>query len=295
MQAGAREGRHVDLLRSLGGRADREDPKDRHLVAFTTDIGRTHEVNQDAGGAWTWLTPDGTPVSLLVVADGVSAGRKSEEASRLAVRLIEERVEPLVTSGATGIEPLLAALVAAAREANGAISERPRESLARADATTVVALVCVNDQGAGMWCGDSRAYKVAGGKVRPLTRDHSWREEVTTSGVMTREQAQRDPRSRMITRWLGPPDQEDPGIETFRFSLQPRESVVLCSDGLFADFPDQVAREDEIAQVIGQRANDPQAAADQLVATALRNGGRDNITAAILTRSGAADSGLQRA
>jgi serine/threonine protein phosphatase PrpC len=278
----------VDLIRSLGGRGERDAPREGHLVAYTTDIGRTHEVNQDAGGAWTWSTPEGVPVSLLVVADGVSAGLKSEEASRLAVRLIEERVEPLVTSGKIDVEPLLAALVAAAREANGAISERPHESLARADATTVVALVCANDHGAGMWCGDSRAYKVSGGKARPLTRDHSWREEVTTSGVMTREQAERDPRSRMITRWLGPPEQDDPGIETFRFRLEPGESVVLCSDGLFADFPDQAAREGEVAQAVTQRTNSPQAAADQLVASALRSGGRDNITVAILSRPGAA-------
>lgn len=274
----------MDLIRSLGGRGGRDDAGEGHLVAYTTDIGRTHEVNQDAGGAWTWLTPAGIPVSLLVVADGVSAGARSEEASRLAVRLIEERVEPLVTSGTVEIEPLLAALVSAAREANGAISERPRESLARADATTIVAIACANDQGAGMWCGDSRAYKIAGGKARALTRDHSWREEVTESGVMTRQQAQGDPRSRMITRWLGPPAREDPGIETFRFGLQPGESVILCSDGLFADFPDQRGREDELAQAGTQRPNNPQAAADQLVASALRHGGHDNITVAILSR-----------
>lgn len=274
----------MDLIRSLGGRGDRDDGGDGHRVAYTTDIGRTHEVNQDAGGAWTWLPPDDIQVSLLVVADGVSAGVRSEEASRLAVRLIEERVEPLVTSGTVEIEPLLAALVAAARDANAAISERPRESLARADATTIVALVCAHDRGAGMWCGDSRAYKVTGGKARALTRDHSWREEVTASGVMTREQAQGDPRSRMITRWLGPPGRDDPGIETFRFGLQPGESVVLCSDGLFADFPDQRGREDDLAQVVTQRLSNPKAAADQLVASALRHGGHDNITVAILSR-----------
>lgn len=274
----------MDLIRNLAGRGDRDDAGDGHRVAYTTDIGRTHEVNQDAGGAWTWPTPGGIPVSLVVVADGVSAGPRSEEASRLVVRLIEERVEPLVTSGTVEIEPLLAALVAAAREASGTISERPRASLARADATTVVAAVCVGDQGAGMWCGDSRAYKVSGGRVRALTRDHSWREEATASGVMTREEAQRDPRSRMITRWLGPPNREDPGIETFRFRLQPRESLVLCSDGLFADFPDQTAREIELAQVIAEQGDKPRAAADQLVASALRKGGHDNITVAIISR-----------
>lgn len=276
----------MDLIRSLGGRGDSGTGED-HLVAYTTDIGRTHEVNQDAGGAWTWVAPGGTPVSLLVVADGVSAGLKSEEASRLVVRLIEERVEPLATSGVVEIDRLLPAMVAAAREANAAISERPRASLARADATTIVAAVCSADQGAGVWCGDSRAYKISNGGARPLTRDHSWREEVTKSGVMTREQAQSDPRSSMITRWLGPPGREDPGIETFRFRLQPGESIVLCSDGLFSDFADHAAREIEIANVISRRAGHPKVAADHLVASALRNGGHDNITVAVLSRAAA--------
>lgn len=272
----------MDLIRNLAGRRDRRDEQDGHLVAFTTDIGTTHEVNQDAGGAWTWISEDGTPVSLLVVADGVSAGSRSEEASRLAVRVLEERIEPL-TAGTVDLEALVAALVSATREANQAIAERPHDSLARADATTIVALVCIGDECGGVWCGDSRAYHIRAGKAEILTRDHSWSEEVTSSGVMTREQASRDPRARMITRWLGPPAQDDPGIETFRFKLQPGESVVLASDGLFTYFTDEHGREDELARVI-ERAGDPRAAADQSVATALRRGGHDNISIAILAR-----------
>src|SRR5579875_2410374 len=32
-----------------------------HDVAFSSLQGRTHRVNQDAGGAWTWVRADGTP------------------------------------------------------------------------------------------------------------------------------------------------------------------------------------------------------------------------------------------
>lgn len=275
----------MDLIKGLAGRRDRQDPSEGHLVAFTTDIGRTHEINQDAGGVWTW-TRDGAPISLLVVADGVSAGSKSEEASRLAVRIIEERVEAQVTSGTLDLDTLLLTLTEAARDANQAIAQRPHSSLARADATTLVAAVCVGGDCGGVWCGDSRAYKIQGERAEALTRDHSWSEEVTASGTMTREQAQQDPRARMITRWLGPPNQEDPGLETFRLTLEPGESLALCSDGLFTYFSDPTGREDELARVIAEHPDNPRGAANQLVATALRRGGRDNISIAILSRRG---------
>ncbi len=275
----------MDLIKSLGGRRERQEREDTHLVAFTTDIGRTHEVNQDAGGAWTWVR-DGVPISLLVVADGVSAGSRSEEASRLAVRIIEERVEAQVISGVTDVDSLLVSLTEATREANRVIAERPYESLARADATTIVAAVCAGGACGGVWCGDSRAYKIEGGRAEVLTRDHSWSEEVTSSGIMTREQARNDPRARMITRWLGPPTQDDPGIETFRAVLEPGESLALCSDGLFTYFSDEQGREDELAGVIDERPLNPGRAASQLVATALRRGGHDNISVAILSRAG---------
>src|SRR5947209_1415716 len=87
-----------------------------HDVAFRTDIGRSHHVNQDAGGAWTWTRQDGVPASLAIVADGVSAGQRSEDASRLVVQMIYDTLAPMLRDGCD-VTSALDALLQATREA----------------------------------------------------------------------------------------------------------------------------------------------------------------------------------
>lgn len=253
-----------------------------HAVAFKTDIGYSHHVNQDAGGAWSWMRSDGSPMSLIAVADGVSAGRHSEGASRLAIEIIYRRMEALFQDPDKGVNALLPALIEASREANHQVAQRPHHSLSSADATTLVTAFCIGAQGAGVWCGDSRVYRFTPGEVVRLTRDHSWAEGVVSHGLMSAEDAARDPRAHMITRWLGPPDQDDPGLETFRFRLAAGDVVLCCTDGLYMYFSPPVSDEEEMQRILWAHQGDLQAGLDELVDTALQRGGRDNITVAAI-------------
>jgi len=255
-----------------------------HAVAFKTDIGHKHHVNQDAGGAWTFLRADGLPASLIIVADGVSAGRSSEGASKLVVDVLEKRLSPLMADPQKNIDALVSALLETAREANVEVAQRPHHSISSADATTLVAAVCVGEEGGGVWCGDSRVYHVSGQNLTRLTRDHSWAEGVVSHGIMSAEDAARDPRAHMITRWLGPPAKEDPGIESFRFNLSPGEIVMCCTDGLYMYFSPPASEEIEMAHTLASFAGNLQAGIDHLVGIALQRGGRDNVTAAAITR-----------
>lgn len=270
--------RPEDLKKSLGV----ADTVGAHTSAFRTDIGHSHSVNQDAGGAWTWIRPDGTPASLIVVADGVSAGRHSEGASKLTVKIIHEGVAPLMEDVTQDVDVLLAKLLETVKVANHQVAQRPHHSVSSADATTIVAALCVRDRGAGVWCGDSRVYRIRDREVVQLTRDHSWAEGVVSHGIMSAEDAARDPRAHMITRWLGPPDQDDPGIEAFRFELEPGAIVMCCTDGLYMYFSAPASNEAEMASVLAQQQDDLQAGIDRLVDIALQRGGRDNITAAAI-------------
>jgi serine/threonine protein phosphatase PrpC len=255
-----------------------------HVVAFRTDIGHKHHVNQDAGGAWTWTRPDGLSASLTIVADGVSAGRSSEGASKLVVDVLEKRLSPLMADPQKNIDALVSALLETAREANIEVAQRPHHSISSADATTLVAALCVGEEGGGVWCGDSRVYHVSGQHLTRLTRDHSWAEGVVSHGIMSAEDAARDPRAHMITRWLGPPAKEDPGIETFRFTLSPGDIVMCCTDGLYMYFAPPASAEIEMAQTLASYAGNLQGGIDHLVEVALQRGGRDNVTAAAISR-----------
>jgi serine/threonine protein phosphatase PrpC len=253
-----------------------------HRIAFKTDIGRSYRVNQDAGGAWTWVRPDGVPVSLLVVADGVSAGRRSEDVSRLVSQFLLDRMRPVLVDPSRTANDLIDVLAELVREANHEVASRPHVSPASADATTLVAAFCVGESGGGVWVGDSRVYRIDDAAVSQLTRDHSWTQGAVSQGIMTVEQAASDPRAHMITRWVGPPDQDDPGVETFSFDLSPGAVILCCSDGLYGYFSSPVSKADEMARIVESHVPDLQAATDHLVDLALERGGHDNITIAAL-------------
>jgi len=252
----------------------------RHAIAFRSDIGLAHRSNQDAGGAWTIQRSDETAASLVAVADGVSAGQHSEEASRLTIETVRERVFPLLQDSNVSIDSMATALLEASRSANLRVARRPHVSLSNADATTLVTVCCIGDEGVGLWCGDSRVYRLTPGNTVRLTRDHSWAEEVVDQGLMSSEEAARDRRAHMITRWLGPPERDDPGIETFRFELPAGAAVMCCTDGLYGYFTSgDGASADEMADRLFAFGTDLQAGVEALVDVALERGGRDNITA----------------
>jgi serine/threonine protein phosphatase PrpC len=254
----------------------------KHEIAWATAIGRAHAVNQDAVGAWTWTRGEAEQASLLVVADGVSAGDRSEEASRAAVDALHTRLEPMLRDPTDRLGSIREALLGTAREVSGVISRRPRVSPDRADATTLVAVACIGGTGVGIWCGDSRVYHVTdAGSVALLTRDHSWAEGVVSSGQMSRVEAASDPRARMITRWLGSHEQHDPGVEIFRFDLHPGDAILCCSDGVSMYFSTPHGSRQELSSVLaaGQELSE---SVQRLMATAAERGGRDDMSVAAL-------------
>ena len=57
----------------------------------------------------------------------------------------------------------------------------------------------------------------------------------------------------------------------------PGERFVLCSDGLSGEL------DDRDIMLLARRHDDPQEAADELVAAAVRAGGRDNVSVVVVT------------
>jgi protein phosphatase len=264
--------------------AAQAQPVSGHQVAFGTDIGHHHPVNQDAGGVWSWTLDDGTPLTLAVVADGVSAGKHSEVASALTVELMRQGIEAHHADAGLDADTLYNWLYRAGLEAQIQVAAMPFDSYERANATTLVAVCVLGGHAVGMWCGDSRAYGVTPEGCRQLSRDHSWVNLVVDSGRMSLEQAKRDPRAHVIARWLGvsDPPRHDPGFERFDVELATGDRLLVCSDGLYMYFDRPPAGEQELADLIYQHEDDAQAAVDEMIQRALDRGGFDNITAALV-------------
>lgn len=125
-------------------------------------------------------------------------------------------------------------------------------------------------------CGDSRIYHFRSGRLVARSRDHSYVMDLVRQGALTEAQAERHPYRNVLTSCLG--DKEDPQIEFGEAApLVSGDAFLLCSDGLWAHFPD-----DELGEVT--KHFPPRQAAEALMnAARSRAGGRgDNCSVAIV-------------
>jgi PPM family protein phosphatase len=229
-------------------------------LGAASDPGLKHFPNEDATAIAL-----GETKSALVVCDGVSSSDRPERASTMAATTTCEAL----LQGRTMVEAFGEAIAQVQR-----IPHIPTEEPA---STTMVAALVQNNAVTLGWLGDSRAYWVQGGKSQCLTQDHSWANEMVTSGKMTLAAAQQSANAHAITRWIGA-DNDDTEPSMVTVPLEGAGHLVLCSDGLW----NYLDNDDDLSKLI-RAAPEPDATgvANHLVEFARSRGGHDNITVAV--------------
>jgi protein phosphatase len=168
-------------------------------------------------------------------------------------------------------------LRAAVADANSLVfSQAASDSRLHGMGTTLVALLT---RGKSVWIahvGDSRCYRLRGGALEQLTRDHSLVDEQVKLGQLTREEADRSPLRNVITRAVG--SQRSVNAEIAESEAEPGDLFLLCSDGLTRELTD--AR----IELLLKEPGDLDAICRHLVDSANDAGGRDNVTC-ILVRA----------
>jgi protein phosphatase len=139
--------------------------------------------------------------------------------------------------------------------------------------TTLVAAALCQGRLAVAHVGDSRLYRLRGGRLERLTRDHSFEEELRARGYSTTE-ALRRAESKALTRALGPSLEVE--IDLASFDVHSGDVLLLCSDGLTGLIGDEEIAAELEAGRLASRSLDLQAEA--LIALANQRGGHDNIT-----------------
>lgn len=230
-----------------------------------SDIGLKREVNQDSYRIGDDPSQSKRSGHLLVVCDGMGGHEAGEVASRIGAETILDEYYH------SEHEDRRVALEHAFHEANRRIHEQV-QGHGNMGTTGVAALLFKNHLYIAN-VGDSRAYLIRNGEIRPISRDHSLVAEQVAAGILTPEQARHSHYRNMITRALGyrPEVQVD---FPFASPVQPGNIVVLSSDGLHG-----LVEDDEIAQMVTRYS--PDEAIRQLIATANDRGGTDNITVAV--------------
>ena len=260
-------------------------------AAGVSDRGTRHSHNEDA---FAVVQHDGWTAAVLC--DGVSNSPRADEASAAAARSICDALAAGLEKGVPDGTSLLASAVAGAHEVVLALAGRHGSAdgpWGDAPAATAVAALVrppPATSGGGReavlgWLGDSRVYFVDGrGGARLLTRDHSWINEVVDAGRMTRTEALRSRHAHTVTKTLGGTPGEDgrPDVpSTVRVSLSEPGWLILCTDGLWNYAPEAP----ELAGWVRRLAPPAAGALDlcrALVAEAIRQGGRDNVTVVAL-------------
>jgi len=236
-------------------------------VSARTDAGAVRAVNEDAV-----LARD----PVFVVADGMGGHARGDLASSMAVSVLAERIP--AGAGVTPNDVLDA--IAAANDAVRGLSTADAAGIAVAG-TTLSGIVAVNgsDAGTRYWMivniGDSRVYSWDGARLTQLSVDHSAVQELIDAGVISAHEAGGHPERNVITRALGAADDVD--VDVWMLPAGGEQTFLICSDGLSKELADS-----EIAELLRQTPHDERLA-DVLTDAAIAAGGRDNITAVVVS------------
>ena len=225
--------------------------------AGLTDVGRVRHVNEDAFAS----LPE---IGLWVVADGMGGHTAGDLASRAVVDSLSTiAAHSRMSSFIDDVEDRL--LLVNRRLALEAAGRSQQTTIG----STVVVLLAAGHHCACMWSGDSRAYRLRGGVLQAVSRDHSQTEEMIEQGLLSRENAESHPAANVITRAVGA--DKELYVDVQLEELQDGDRYLLCSDGLYKE-----VEEKEIASHMQKGSCEE--ICTELIELALERGSRDNVT-----------------
>jgi protein phosphatase len=236
--------------------------QDTTMKDTTTSARSAHRAGQGARSAQLddlyprvpRLSAQITGQRLFAVADGFGDGEDDSAASTaLDALAVLDGVEP-------DADPLgaLDAAVAAGAEA---VSQGK-------GGTTLTALLLLADRALVAHVGDSRVYRVRGGNLEQLTRDHTAVQSLVDEGRLTAHEASVDPRRVVLNRAIGPGAASAPDLSVC--TIEPGDRFVLTTDGVHG-----VLERAELADLV-VATGDPETVASAVEAAVLAAGAPDN-------------------
>ena len=242
------------------------------IYSAKSDVGLRRSSNQDSYSTFS-ISDD---VAFMLVCDGMGGANGGEVASSLACEVATECVkrdlETVLADGKLDLDRYIPRILTyAAREANLAVFDKAEETPELSGmGTTFVGAVVYGHTLYAVNVGDSRLYVISHGKLKQITRDHSYVQYLVDLGVMTSSQAETSSKRNIITRAIGTDETVEP--DTYTVTLDKGSYVLLCSDGL----PTMTDKAEVVKIITGKGTLDEKT--DAMVAAANRGGGRDNIT-----------------
>jgi PPM family protein phosphatase len=240
----------------------------------SSDVGLVRKGNEDR---WLAMQTHEQDV-LLVVADGMGGHQAGEIAAEEAISTIKNFFSEKSLNETTWgnhendspnyfSKPYLEQTI---QKANSKIYHLSQEdSSHKGMGTTLTISIIRNERMLVGHVGDSRAYLIRKKKLNRLTKDHSVVQREVDLGILTPEEALRDPRKNIITKALGIVPELEPDV--YEYQLLPNDRLMICSDGLY----DLVSEKEILSSCLLPKLDQ---CAQNLINLAKNYGGKDNIT-----------------
>lgn len=253
----------------------RKENADHFLIASLHKLTRVEQTSLPSGYL-DELASDARGY-LFLVADGVGGASRGGKAGEMALHAIVQYVTQtmsLYTRLEPELEPkLIAQLRRSVERSHKVVRAEAAADFDRQGMSTTLTMVTV------VWpfaflvhVGDSRCYRLRGGKLQLMTKDQTMAQALFDAGAMSQADAERSHLRHVLTSAIGHTDAE---LVTLTTDCELEDVMLLCTDGLNKHVTD-----DEI----GQRLRAPRSAEEMcrgLVSLALERGGSDNITVVV--------------
>lgn len=249
-------------------------------LAFASHVGSVRTLNEDAVGLSGWGVQGNTPVPILLslesdcphviaVCDGMGGHGSGDVASRFAAEsltALEPWIHELASVPSTGSTALAPLVETFQRVSDNLVLRGKRGDVSTSLGTTAVTAIVLPGQQDILvsHVGDSRAYAFEDAMLVPLTRDD-----------------RASPHDSVLTQALGGGLLSIIDLHTISVQMRRSSLLLLCSDGLV-----DMASDAQIESILAEYGGDLRGSCLALISAALRGGGRDNITVALLRYDG---------
>lgn len=253
----------------------RRENQDQFLIASLHKLLKVHQSS---------LPPDDiTPLVtesrgyIFAVADGVAGRPDGAGASGTALRTIAHYVTHLTdlyrrvdSDKEAAFLGELEASVLKSHDVLRAQGERDHDG--RGGATTLTMVVVLWPRAYLVQVGDSRCYRLRGGRLERISRDQTITQHLLEAGTLTATEARRSPFKGVLASALGG---REATPQTQASDARWDDVMLVCSDGLTRHVND-----DELEREL-QQITSSEASCRRLVDLALERGGEDNVTVII--------------
>lgn len=206
---------------------------------------------------------------LFAVADGMGGHPCGEVASMMACEIMIDFLNLQEKNSTKGLLRILVKCFFYIDEQIRQLTSKKPSCLHMG--TTLSAIVILGEKAIIGHVGDTRVYCLRDGKLKLLTTDHTFVQEMFDHGVFTAEMVKNSPHRNVLTQVVGT-DEPLENVNTHTLDIISGDRILLSSDGLH----DMISFQ-EIEQIL-KEGNNPEETAERLLSQAIVKGGKDDIT-----------------